>query len=352
MKDKRTVAVLIAAVLVGLLCPPATLAGRQKGSIGLPGRLEEYVKERVNLTPEERTRLLRGEPVTKLLPADRSKELSVFGAVWINAPMSNYITALKNIEQFEKGSNFLVTKRISNPPRLEDFNALILQREDVENLKTCAVGDCELKLSADALQRIHKEVDWSRPLPEATTQVEALVRNLALDYVNRYLEGGNAELAAYRDSDRPTFVAQEFKTMIDQMPSLTEYLPQVKTYLLDFPSAALPNAESFLYWQSVRFGLKPTIRLNHVVIAEQSGGTVVASKMLYANHYFWTALELRGLVPDPARGEGFWFVNINRSRSDGLSGFVGAIIRGKVRGETERGMEAALRAAKARLERR
>jgi hypothetical protein len=73
--------------------------------------------------------------------------------------------------------------------------------------------------------------------------------------------------------------------------------------------------------------------------------------MLYASHYFWTALELRVLVPDPARGAGFWFVSVNRSRSDGLSGFVGSLIRGKVRGEAQEGMQAMLNVTKTMMER-
>ena len=102
----------------------------------------------------------------------------------------------------------------------------------------------------------------------------------------------------------------------------------LKKYLLEYPRAALPRSESFLYWQNARFGLKPTIRINHVMIAEEPTHVVAVSKMLYASHYFWTAIELRVLVPDPARGQGVWFVTVNRSRSDGLSGFVGSIIRG------------------------
>jgi hypothetical protein len=90
--------------------------------------------------------------------------------------------------------------------------------------------------------------------------------------------------------------------------------------------------------------------MNHVVIADMAGAIAVASKQLYASHYFWTALELRVLVPDPARGTGFWFANVNRSRSDGLSGSVGRIIRGKVRDEAQSGMEAVLRVTKTTLE--
>ena len=139
--------------------------------------------------------------------------------------------------------------------------------------------------------------------------------------------------------------------MVDRMPEMTNYLPDLKKYLLDYPKVTLPNAESFLYWQNAKFGLKPTIRINHLTIANQQSHVAVVSKMLYASHYFWTAIELRVLVPDPARGEGFWFANVNRSRSDGLSGFVGSIIRGKVRGEAEQGMQAALAITKKRMER-
>jgi hypothetical protein len=68
----------------------------------------------------------------------------------------------------------------------------------------------------------------------------------------------------------------------------------------------VPNKSSFLYWQETEFGLKPTIRISQIVVREGAGDTVVASKMLYASHYFWTALEVRALVPDPSRDSGFW----------------------------------------------
>ena len=138
--------------------------------------------------------------------------------------------------------------------------------------------------------------------------------------------------------------------MVNRMPALTNYMPDLKNYLLGYPEVKLPNAESFLYWQDVKFGLKPTIRINHLTIADERTHVAVVSKMLYASHYFWTAIELRILVPDPARGEGFWFANVNQSRSDGLGGFTGSVIRGKVRGESQKGMQAALKVTKERLE--
>ena len=343
MKTRHALA--LALVLAAVLIAHSSA---QQHSGTLPGQLETYVTDYVKLTPSQRAQLMAGKPVTRMLDADPSHEVSVVGAIWVNAPMSRYVQLAHNVEEFEKGENFRITKRISSPPRIEDFARLDLPDEDVVDLRTCRVGSCELKLSQAALTRVRKEIDWSKPTAEA--DAEALARRIAFEYVNGYLEGGDARLAVYRDSARSTFVAREFKSMVDRMPSLTEFLPDLKQYLLGFPKATLPNSESFLYWQEAKFGLKPTIRINHVVISQQPTHAVIASKMIYASHYFWTALELRVLVPDPTRGPGFWFVSVNRSRSDGLSGFVGRLIRGKVQGEAEKGMLAALNMTKARTE--
>ena len=138
--------------------------------------------------------------------------------------------------------------------------------------------------------------------------------------------------------------------MIDRMPTLTEYQPELRRYLLNFPKATFPDSTSFLYWQVTQFGLKPTMRISHLVIRENPEETLVASKMLYASHYFWTALELRVLVSDPSRGTGFWFVTVNSSRSDGLSGLFGRLIRGRIRREAQKGFLASLTATKKKLE--
>jgi hypothetical protein len=315
----------------------------------LPPRLESYLVSVVRPSEKEREVLLRDEPFTKLLETDPAREVSVFGAVWIEAPIDRYIRAVKDIESFESGKGFKITKRISSPPKLEDFSELVLPKEELEDLRDCKVGDCELKVSEEVLEKIRAEVDWeSANAPEAAA---AVVRRRAYEYVSGYLEGGNDRLAVYRDKSRPTFVAEEFRSMIGQMPELTTYLPEVRRYLLEYPKADLPGSTSFLYWQETDFGLKPTVRISHLVIQEGAEGALVASKMLYASHYFWTALELRVLVPDPARGAGFWLVTVNRSRSDGLSGFIGTFVRGRVRSEVRDGLLGALRATKSRLER-
>ena len=333
-----------------LLAAPVSESTQRAATTKLPSKLDRYVSRVVRPSAADRTRLLNGEPITKLLDADASKEVAVFGAVWIEAPIRRYVEAVKDIENFERGAAFRVTKRISTPPRIEDFAQLVLPEEDLADLRTCRVGDCELKLGERPLQALRAEVNWNGA--GAPAKANAVVRRFALRYVTGYLEGGNDRLAVYRDNARPTFVAKEFRAMVDEMPSLTIYWPNLRRYLLGYPRASLPNSTSFLYWQEAQFGLKPTIRINHLVIREGPDDTVVASKMLYASHYFWTAIELRMLIPDPSRGPGFWFVTVNRSRSDGLSGFTGLFVRRRVRSEAQNGALAALSLTKTMLESR
>lgn len=336
----------------GALVAAATIAlqAQTASNARFPAALEKFLTESVKLNALERSTLLSNGPISKLLDGDPAKEVSIFGAVWIDAPTSAYVALVKDIENFERGGAFHVTKRISDPPQLNDFAAMTLPDDDVADLKYCRVGDCELKLSQQTLDRVRRSLDWSKPTVKR--DAEMLARQVAFEYVNGYVEGGNERLAVYRDGSRPTFVANEFRLMIDGVPALGEFLPELKSYLLTYPKATLTSSTSFLYWQEAQFGLKPTIRINHCVIQDGPGTVVVANKLLYASHYFWTALELRVLVPDSAHGRGFWFITVNRSRSDGLSGFVGRIIRGRVQSEAQKGIASALSATRAALESR
>jgi hypothetical protein len=56
--------------------------------------------------------------------------------------------------------------------------------------------------------------------------------------------------------------------MLEQMPELTTFMPDLRRYLLGFPKVELRAATSSRYWQDAQFGLKPTIRINHVTIRE------------------------------------------------------------------------------------
>lgn len=104
-------------------------------------------------------------------------------------------------------------------------------------------------------------------------------------------------------------------------------------------------------------GLKPVFRLSHVVIRhlEAAAGPrhVIATRLLYANHYFNAGLEVRALFDDPARpGRAHVLVTLNHARLDGLTGLLGRVARARVRAASRDALLTSLRTAKQRAEAR
>ena len=166
-------------VVVLLLVAPVPIARSQNASAPLPSRLGTYLKDVARLTAEEQRQLAAGEPVTKLLDGDPNKEVAVLGAIWINAPIRRYADAVRDIENFERGGGFKVTKRISSPPRLEDFAQLQLPPDDVADLRECRLDACDLKLGEEALNRFRSQIDWKAPDPNGSAN--RLMRQLAFE---------------------------------------------------------------------------------------------------------------------------------------------------------------------------
>jgi hypothetical protein len=344
----RRILGLVAAIAV--LLTNHTVLGLQTAPVGasLPDHFERYLSTVIRPSARDRSRLLDGEPLTKLIDTDDGSEVAVFGAVWIHASPKQYLDALNDIETFEHGAGFQVTKRIEDPPRAEDFATLRLPSVDVKDLRGCRVGDCKVKLDKPTIEALRSHVDFAKTT--AGDDASAIVANRLFDEAIAYRANGNEALLAYQDDDPPRVAAAEFATMLDHMPEFKDFLPEVKPALLGHSAASPSAGPAFLYWQIVSFGLKPTLRMTDVASHETAAGTVVSSKMIYATHYFRAALELRVLVVDPTRGPGFWFITINRSRLDGLSGIIGFFIRGRVRGDSQKGALTVLVATKRKIE--
>ncbi len=152
--------------------------------------------------------------------------------------------------------------------------------------------------------------------------------------VRAYQAEGNAALGHYDDGDEPLPVAEQFRALLTSGNQLPVPVPGLMAYLDEYPRGRPADAEDFFYWSVVDFGLKPTLRVNHVIVyslaASPSGvAYVIAIKQLYASHYFHTTLELRFLVDDDSRtsGPGFYLLSITRSRSDGMTGLKGSLLR-------------------------
>jgi hypothetical protein len=165
---------------------------------------------------------------------------------------------------------------------------------------------------------------------------------MILDLLNAYRAEGNVALGQYDDGDEPQFVAEQFRALLAASGNPVPVpVPELLEYLDRYPHGRPAGAEDFFYWSVVDFGLKATIRVNHVTIlplpADRLSGVAyaVAIKQLYASHYFHTTLELRFLVDGHAQDPwGSSLISITRSRNDGMTGFAGLFRRPIISGRS------------------
>ncbi len=81
----------------------------------------------------------------ELLPADE-KEVAVRAITQTAAPPSRLIEWTRHIEELHKGRYVAAIGRFSDPPRIQDLDALSIDDEDLTDLRRCRPGKCGVKL--------------------------------------------------------------------------------------------------------------------------------------------------------------------------------------------------------------
>ena len=261
------------AIILLLTLLPFVLAGAEEA----PQELATFLRDRIGFTGKELADLRREEVVAKVLPSDQ-QEVAVFGIVLVKAPADFFVERFRDIESYKKGTSAPLVKKFSNPPRIEDLNELKVDKKDFDAMKNCKDGSCDVKLSAEVIERLGKEINWNASI--AAEQVNELVRASLLEYVKRYLAGGNMALIEYHDKKKPVRIAEQFDAILKASPSVYEYEPEFYEYLRGYPVKRLGNVHDFIYWSKEKIGLKPVISVTHVSIYRRpgSGRTLIASK--------------------------------------------------------------------------
>jgi hypothetical protein len=337
----RTAAVLLAGIL-------------SAGAFAVRGQDAEpfkFFREYVGLNDGEINNIRNGKPVAKILDSPTPDEVYVFGSVYINSTPERYLKFASDIDALRKVPNYLAIQKFSDPPKLSNLDGFTLDEQDIKELKKCDPGHCEVQLPSEAMETFKQSINWSAP--DVADQVNKLGQKMALEALERYIQGGNAALGTYRDKHNPAVVAETFQTLISRAKGLPLYLPALDQYLLDYPKANSDGIESQFYWEKVNFGLKPTLRIVQAIVYRDKDSTnpryAIAVKQLYASHYFETALDLTVCVPDRER-PGMYVITLKGSSQAGLTGLKGGIVRKVAVDRTRSSLEKALEAIKQKLE--
>lgn len=178
-----------------------------------------------------------------------------------------------------------------------------------------------------------------------------------IQYVTSYLSGGNAALTEFDDQKYFLRLANEFHDLLKESPYLYVYAPEYHKYLEGYPHVPLSNVENFIYWSKEDIGTKRrVINITHMTLYQRPDTTIfevlVASKKIYASHYFEAGLGLTALADDPENDRtGFYLLFLNRWRIDALRHpHFGGLLRKKVRGGLRKLYQKKMTLVKTRLE--
>ncbi len=293
---------------------------------------EKMLVERFGFTAAEVEQARAGQPIVKTQVTEEPVEIAVFGAVRIPDDPARLVYWLRDIEGFRKAAELGAAHKLSSPPRIGDFGDLTLDPKELDAIRNCKPGDCDLRLGDLGMSRFRTELDWAAP--DVGRRANMLARQMMLSYAEAYLRGGDEALGAVHNEREPRVVAEEFRTLIWKATNLYALAYPFATYLEKYPSADLPGAESFLYWAKGGLGSDPVITLHHVVIYDDPAmGILVGDKQVYASRDVDASMLMLWLSPAPD-GQSYYLLAGGRGRSRRLDGFAARVLRGRVEAAT------------------
>ncbi|HEX2781065.1 MAG TPA: hypothetical protein VHM30_16315 [Gemmatimonadaceae bacterium] len=317
------------------------------------GEPDRFLSKYIGLDAAQIAQAKRGTVVTKVLDVADQDEIAIFGIVAIDAPRATIVRQLGDLQSFLRTPGRSAFSIFSTPATTGDLAGFVVDRSDIDALKQCKRGDCDVKIPGATIDDFRRTIDFSSP--QAGAQVSALARERAVRYVNNYRRGGAAAMLQYGDQKSERSAADAFAALLAESPYLFDYVPEFRKYLEAYPNGSLPGATDAIFWSMDRLpSLRPIFGITHLTTWSPDGAplTLVAAKQLYASHYFLGAFTLTTVLDRPASEGGVYWIVVQRLRFDHLPSGGLLNIRGRVLGKLQEQMKTELAGRKAGFSRK
>src|SRR5271157_1083992 len=316
--------------------------------------LKTFFRQKIGLSEDQIAAIRSGQAVTTTLPPRTPAEVLLFGAIYIRVAPETYFQFARNFDRLRQVPGFLALGVFTDPAQLSDLRGFAFDSDDIKDLKDCEPGNCRIQMPTTSIEELHQSINWSGD--DVDQQVNRLLQKTAFELLLAYQREGNVALGIYNDKRNPTAVPEQFAYLLSYDNALAEHAPDFYHYLLTYPKGKPAKFEETSLWTKVRFGLKPTLRIEHMVTMR--GGPAdhvacaIAKKQLYSSHYFETALDLSVCVRegDDPKPPGFYLIEALGSEQAGLSGPKGSIVREAAVGRAVSNLQKGLAALKNTLE--
>jgi hypothetical protein len=258
------------------------------------------------------------------LDADNG-EAALVCATRTAVPAQRLVAWGRRADRMYAGAFAPVGGRLSSPPRIEDFNRLLLSSRDLETLRGCRPNDCRIKLAAAEILEVTAAMraagtNWRPAGSEA-------FRNVLVRRATAYTTRGFAGLVPTQEGDSPVDPTMEFRRLLAAPERRVVSAWGVDRFLWAFPDDRDAAESAFFWWKNAPAGTKEVVVLTHVAIFQDpdSDDVVVAETQIYASRYLDGSIAYLILT---GKGEDRALVYFRRAKVDVLRGFFGGIIRG------------------------
>jgi hypothetical protein len=306
--------------------------------------LVRYLKFSAN----ELSDLQHDRTVNHDLDARSPGEFGVAGATRIHASKAAFLAAARDIVRFKRDPGVLEIGRFSDPPALQDLAALTVDRDDFD-AASCRLRDCGIRLPADIIQRVQREIDLGSP--NVQDQTAAWFKTAMLADVTAYATGAPGRFEQYDDGGSPIRPLDDFAGVLDHTPAIGSLVPGLPNHLARFPRDRIAGAEDFLYWSKEKFGVAPFISVTHVtIVCPAARMCVMTTKDVYSSRYIDASLALVIVSDAGDNGDAVDVVYTNRARVNALKGGLSGLRRSIVERRARNAIDDSLKTIKIRLE--
>jgi hypothetical protein len=340
-------------VLASLLLVTSTDAPATSSQSGAARHPFAWFAPALSIPDDALERMDRREVVSWMLPAD-GDELALFVGSTIRTDARSFVGEIGRNERVWSGKHVRHVRRFSTPPQIENVANLALESGDLNALRRCKPGDCDIKLSEPEIARVRAAIAGAPTSWQAAAQDE--FRRIVLDRAATYLAQGHRGFQPYVDKSASLDPQRAFEDVIRQMPLVTRRLPFLVSYFDEYPKASRPQIQSFLFWMETTYTPKPTIQVIHAVTLRpaQSDSSapevIVAWRQIYATHYINALVSISALVRDDRDPSRRFLVYVNRSKLDALGGWLRGVKRHFVESRVRDSAEALFEAQRQQIE--
>jgi hypothetical protein len=320
--------------------PPLVLAAAALAGVVAAGAASDaddpfaFLAPTVRVSHTERAHLDADGVVARVLPA-HDGYIAFFAAARLNARPEALLEWTREIEALKRGPLVLAVGRFSDPVADADLDGLTLDSDEIDDLKRCRVGSCEIKLSAGEITDLQNALRVAGPGWRDAAQRQ--FRKILIARVRLHRERGLLAFPQYADHGTGISVGEAFSAMAARSPYLTSAFPDLINALVNPVHTPVPARDAFYYWSRERYGTgKTVVTITYVRLRTDRSipQALSVSTQLYASHYIDGALGVTAVVCGES-GTSCYLAYLNHTRVDLLGGIFGGIKRAVIEGRIE-----------------